>query len=81
MRPEAVAHLYPPGTRPDVFDDVTYAGLIPFTMRRTAVGAALGVPYTWARMRITRDDDRISYYSERRWPRRGLRSRLTVRVN
>jgi uncharacterized protein YqjF (DUF2071 family) len=34
--PEAVAHLYPPGTRPDVFDGLTYAGLVPFTMRRTA---------------------------------------------
>ncbi len=44
------------------------------------VRATLGVPYTWARMRITRDDDRVSYDSERRWPRRGLRSRLTVRV-
>ena len=42
------------------------------------VRAALGVPYTWARMRITRTGDRISYESERRWPRRGLRSRLTV---
>lgn len=126
VRPEAVAHLYPRGTRPDVFDGVTYAGLIPFTMRRTAVGtalplgyfgafhetnvrlysiddagrhgvlfrsletarlavvpvvrAALGIPYTWARMGIIRDDDRISYDSERRWPRRGLRSRLTIRV-
>ena len=44
------------------------------------VRAALGVPYTWARMRITRSGDRISYESERRWPRRGLRSRLTVVV-
>lgn len=126
VRPESVAHLYPAGTRPDIFNGVTYAGLIPFTMRRTAVGtalplgyfgtfhetnvrlysiddagrhgvlfrsletarlavvpvvrAALGIPYTWARMGITRDDDRISYDSERRWPRRGLHSRLTIRV-
>jgi uncharacterized protein YqjF (DUF2071 family) len=126
VRPEDVAHLYPPGTRPDVFDGMTYAGLIPFTLRRTAVGTslplpyfgvfhetnirlysiddagrhgvlfrsletarlavvpavrtALGVPYTWARMRIERSGDRISYDSERRWPRRGLRSRVTVIV-
>ena len=126
VRPEAVAPLFPPGTRPDVFDGMTYAGLIPFAMRRTAVGTALplpylgtfhetnirlysideagrhgvvfrsletarlavvpmvramlGIPYTWARMSIIRDNDRISYESERRWPRRGLRSRLTVRV-
>jgi uncharacterized protein len=121
-----VAHLFPPGTRPDVFDGATYAGLIPFTMRRTAVGnalplpyfggfhetnvrlysiddagrhgvvfrsletarlavvpvvrAALGVPYTWARMRIERSGDRISYDSHRRWPRRGLHSGVTVIV-
>ncbi|RDH77796.1 hypothetical protein DVS77_14775 [Mycolicibacterium moriokaense] len=126
VRPEAVAHLYPPGTRPDIFDGLTYAGLIPFTMRRTSLGTAvplpyvgtfhetnirlysvddagrhgvlfrsletarlavvpavrtaMGIPYTWARMRITRFDDRICYDSRRRWPRRGLRSRLTVRV-
>lgn len=126
VRPEAVAHLYPPGTRPDVFDGVTYAGLIPFTMQRTAIGTALplpyfgafhetnvrlysiddagrhgvlfrsletarlavvpvvcaglGIPYTWARMRISRSGDRISYESRRRLPRRGLRSSLTVRI-
>ena len=127
VRPESVAHLYPPGTRPDVFaDGLTYAGLVPFTMRRTALGtavllpyfgtfhetnirlysiddagrhgvvfrsletarlavvplfrAALGVPYAWSKMSITTSGDQISYESERRWPRRGLRSRLTVRV-
>ena len=40
----------------------------------------LGVPYTWAKMRVSRRDDVISYDSVRRWPRRGLRSRLTVVV-
>ena len=127
VRPENVTHLYPPGTRPDVFaDGLTYAGLIPFTIRRTALGTALplpyfgafhetnirlysvdddgrhgvlflsletarlavvpvvrtalGVPYAWAGMRIARSGDRITYESERRWPRRGLRSRLTVVV-
>ena len=126
VRPEDVAHLFPVGTRPDVVDGLTYAALVPFTMRRTAIGtslplpyfgafhetnirlystddagrhgvvfrsletarlavvpavrAALGVPYTWARMRVTRSDDRICYRSDRRWPRRGLRSRLTVRI-
>ena len=126
VRPEAVEHLYPAGTWPDVFDGATYVGLIPFTMRRTAVGRglplpyfgtfhetnvrlystdaggrhgvlfrsletarlavvpvvriAMGVPYTWARMRIDRSGDRIRYESVRRWPQRGLRSRLTVRV-
>jgi uncharacterized protein len=40
----------------------------------------LGVPYTWAKMRVTRLEDRISYRSVRRWPRRGLSSRLTIVV-
>lgn len=127
VRPERVAHLFPHGTRPDVFDDgFTYVGLVPFVMRRTALGdrvplpyfgafaetnvrlysvddagrhgvlfrsletqrlavvaltrAGLGVPYTWARMRVTRIGDRISYTSVRRWPRRGLRSTLNVTI-
>lgn len=126
VRPESVEHLYPAGTWPDVFDGATYVGLIPFTMRHTAIGtslrlpylgafeetnvrlysvdavgrhgvlfrsletarlavvplirASIGVPYTWSQMRITRSADRICYQSRRRWPRRGLSSRVTVRV-
>lgn len=127
VMPERVAHLFPAGTRPDVFaDGLTYVGLVPFTMRHTTVGsalrvpyfgtfaetnvrlyslddggrhgvvflsleterlavvpvirAALGIPYTWARMRVTRSGEQITYDSVRRWPRRGLRSTLTVRV-
>ena len=125
--PQRVAHLFPPGTRPDVFSDgLTYVALVPFVMRHTAVGtslrlpyfgsfaetnirlystddagrhgvtsgrwrprgwplcgftrAALGVPYTWAKMQVTRRDDEICYESVRRWPRRGLRSTLRVRI-
>jgi uncharacterized protein len=127
VRPETVADLYPPGTRPDVFaDGNTYVGLIPFVMTRTKLGTAvplpyfgrfaetnvrlysvddagrhgvlfrslesersavvpltrigLGVPYTWAKMRVTRSGEQITYDSVRRWPRRGLRSRVTVAV-
>jgi uncharacterized protein len=40
----------------------------------------LGVPYAWARMRMQRQGDRIAYYSVRRWPRRGLRSRVEIAV-
>ncbi len=127
VEPQRVAHLYPPGTRPDVFSDgLTYVALVPFVMNRTALGtslrlpylgrfaetnirlystddadrhgvlfrslettrlavvgftrAALGVPYTWAKMRVTRSDHEISYYSVRRWPQRGLRSALTARI-
>lgn len=125
--PDSVAHLYPAGTRPDVFDDGrTYLGLVPFVMRRSALGdrlplpyigafaetnvrlysvddagrhgvlfrsleterlavvgltrCGLGVPYTWAKMRVTQHDNRIRYTSIRRWPRRGLRSRVEVTV-
>lgn len=127
VRPDSVAHLFPEGTRPDVFDDgFTYVGLIPFVMRRTALAdrvpmpflgtfaetnvrlysvddagrhgvlfrsleterlavvpltrIGLGVPYTWAKMRVTRSGNRICYTSVRRWPRRGLRSPLTVTI-
>ncbi len=127
VAPETVAHLFPHGTRPDVFaDGLTYVALVPFVMRHTAIGrslrlpyfgrfaetnvrlysldndgrhgvlfrslettrlavvgftrAVLGVPYTWAKMRVNRHDDVISYESVRRWPDRGLRSTLRVRV-
>ncbi|KAA1249957.1 hypothetical protein F0Q45_12165 [Mycobacterium simiae] len=40
----------------------------------------LGVPYAWAKMRVTLSGNRITYQSVRRWPRRGLRSRLTVDI-
>ena len=45
-----------------------------------AMRIALGVPYTWSRMRVTRSGDKITYDSVRRWPRRGLRSRLTIAI-
>ncbi|KUH81315.1 MULTISPECIES: DUF2071 domain-containing protein [unclassified Mycobacterium] len=127
VRPEGVAHLLPPGTRPDVFaDGLTYVGLVAFTMRSTTLGPALRVPYfgtfaetnvrlysvddagrhgvvfmsleaerlavvaalrislgiryTWARMRVERSGERVRYRSVRRWPRRGLRSTLAVRI-
>lgn len=124
--PSAVAHLYPPGTRPDVFEGRSYVGLVPFVMRHTTIGTAvplpyfgsfaetnvrlysvddegrhgvlfrsletqrlavvpltrlgLGVPYTWAAMSVTHSAGRYAYVSERRWPRRGLRSHVSVTV-
>ncbi len=45
-----------------------------------AARVGLGVPYTWARMRLRRDGDLVSYASRRRFPARGLRSVLTIRV-
>lgn len=123
--PDSVAHLFPPGTRPDVFaEGLTYVALVPFVMRHTRAGTGLplpyfgtfaetnvrlysvddagrhgvvflsletqrlavvpvtriglGVPYTWAKMSVTRSADGISYVGERWWPHRGLRSQLTV---
>jgi uncharacterized protein YqjF (DUF2071 family) len=48
----------------------------------TVLGARqLGVPYTWARMRIARAGDVWNYTSRRRWPApRDARSRVMVRV-
>jgi uncharacterized protein YqjF (DUF2071 family) len=48
----------------------------------TVLGArAVGVPYTWAQMRIGRRGDVWSYSSRRRWPApRDARSRVMVRV-
>ncbi|MGE2836465.1 DUF2071 domain-containing protein [Mycobacterium sp. SMC-4] len=126
VEPAAVAHLFPPGTRPDVLDGRTYVGLIPLVIRRSELGSAvslpyvgsfaetnvrlhsidtdgrhgvlflsleterlavvpvtrigLGVPYRWAKMRVSRSGGEISYDSVRRWPDRGLRSHLTVDV-
>lgn len=41
---------------------------------------ALGLNYTWARMRIERSGDAISYLSRRRWPApRGARTRIVVK--
>lgn len=53
------------------------------TARLAAVAViriGLGVPYVWSRMRVTRNGDHITYDSVRRWPHRGLRSRVTVAV-
>lgn len=125
--PEGVAHLFPDGTRPDVFSDgMTYVALVPFVMSGVRLGASppvpyfgsfletnirlyscddagrhgvlfrsletsrlaivpatrvgLGMPYTWARMRLIRSGSRITYKSTRRWPQPGLRSLLSVVV-
>lgn len=40
----------------------------------------LGVPYTWAKMRMQRRGDRVVYDSVRRWPHRGLRNRIEVAI-
>jgi uncharacterized protein YqjF (DUF2071 family) len=125
--PATVAHMFPDGSRPDVFDDgLTYVALVPFAMTDLSLGlpgaipyfgrfletnvrlystddagrhgvlfrsletarlavvpvarAVLGTPYTWAKMRLVRNDRRITYDSVRRLPGRGLRCRVDVEV-
>jgi uncharacterized protein YqjF (DUF2071 family) len=127
VRPDDVVHLFPEGTRPDVFSDgMTYVALVPFVMSGIRLGRlppvpyfgsfpetnirlyscddagrhgvlfrsletsrlavvpvarlGMGIPYTWARMRLRRNGSRITYCSTRRWPQRGLHCRLTIVV-
>ena len=43
--PGRVAHLMPPGVRPDTLDGVTYVGLIPFRMVGAGIASGPGVPW------------------------------------
>ncbi|HEX3906380.1 MAG TPA: DUF2071 domain-containing protein [Mycobacteriales bacterium] len=38
------------------------------------------LPYVWSRMRVETTGDTWTWSSRRRWPKRGLRTRITVRV-
>lgn len=124
--PDRVGHLLPPGTRPDVHDDWTYVGLVPFEMRNTrAYGSppfpylgdfletnvrlysvddagrhgvvflslessrllvslfargTVRIPYTWSRQRNDVDGARRRWTTHRRWPHRGLTSRVVLEV-
>ncbi|GAA2058288.1 YqjF family protein [Williamsia deligens] len=127
VEPASVAHLFPRGTRPDVFaDGLTYVALVPFEMHDISLGRTpsvpylgsfaetnirlysvddagrhgvvfrslettrlavvpitrivFGMPYTWAGMSVLRQGTRVRYQSRRRWPDRGLRSRLEVEI-
>lgn len=37
VAPESIAHLYPPGTEPDVFEGRSYVGMVPFRMDDTGL--------------------------------------------
>jgi uncharacterized protein YqjF (DUF2071 family) len=127
VQPDSVVHMFPPGTRPDVFaDGLTYVALVPFLASSSRLGGlfaipyvsafpesnirlhsidnagrhgllfrsletarlavvpltriGLDIPYAWAKLKMVRSGDEVTYHSVRRWPRRGLRSRLTLRV-
>jgi uncharacterized protein YqjF (DUF2071 family) len=43
--PARVAHLMPPGVRPDTFEGSTYVGLVPFRMVDAGVARGPGVPW------------------------------------
>ena len=43
--PSVVAPLMPPGVRPDVHQDRTYVGLVPFRMVGVSLGRGPGIPY------------------------------------
>ncbi|MEV0282966.1 MULTISPECIES: DUF2071 domain-containing protein [unclassified Kribbella] len=45
VEPAAVAHFFPPGVRPDVFEGRTYVGLVPFRMTDTGLARGPAVPY------------------------------------
>lgn len=46
VEPASVEHLYPAGTRPDVFaDGMTYVALVPFAMSGIGLGTSHPVPY------------------------------------
>jgi uncharacterized protein YqjF (DUF2071 family) len=125
VHPALVEPLLPPGTRPDVFEDRTYVGLVPFRMVGMSLGrgpalprvgtfletnvrlysvdatgrrgvvflsldadralvvptirALVGAPYQWARMRLSRTGDTVTYEARRRLGRRPC-SRVVVRV-
>ena len=37
VEPASIAHFYPPGTEPDIFDGRSYVGLVPFQMANTGL--------------------------------------------
>jgi uncharacterized protein YqjF (DUF2071 family) len=45
-----------------------------------AARASVGLPYTWSRQRCTVSGSTRTWTSTRRWPRRGLRTSVTVEV-
>src|SRR5690349_16701812 len=65
------------GRRGVVFRSLEAERLIPVLVAR----ASLRLPYMWARMRMTREGDQLTYLSRRRWPGpRPAISRMRIRV-
>ena len=65
------------GRRGVVFRSLEADRLLPVLAARWVAG----LPYTWARMTVEREGDRITYASRRRWPGpSGAHSRIELRV-
>jgi uncharacterized protein YqjF (DUF2071 family) len=65
------------GRRGVVFRSLEADRLLPVLAARWIAG----LPYTWARMTITREGDRITYASRRRWPGpAGAHSRIELQI-
>ncbi len=65
------------GRRAVVFRSLDASRLVPVLTAQ----ALLRLPYKWARMRLTRDGDVLTYTTRRRWPGpRGAAGRMVVRV-
>ncbi|MEO7262628.1 MAG: DUF2071 domain-containing protein [Jatrophihabitantaceae bacterium] len=43
--PARIAHLFPPGCRPDVVEGLSYVGLVPFQLQRASLGRTGAIPY------------------------------------
>ncbi len=67
VEPERVAHLMPPGVRPDTLDGTTYVGLIPFRMVDAGLGRGPAVP--WAGTFL---ETNVRLYSVDETGRRGI---------
>lgn len=78
--PETNIRFYsvdPHGRRAVVFRTLEASRLLPVLVARLF----FALPYTWSRMSVTRQDQRITYTSHRRWPApRSARTHLTVGI-
>ena len=67
LDPAVAARLLPPGTRPDVLADVTYAGVVSLRITRTALGAGPALPWAGSFAEVN-----VRLYAVDRRGRRGV---------
>lgn len=67
-------------------DDADRHGVVFRSLEASRLGTVLAarwgyrLPYVWSRMRVVTSGDTWTWSSRRRWPDRGLRTRISVRV-